>query len=621
MSSSNTLKPHKEDNKTTVKNRPLSNSFNEITNSAAKKDHELYYFKSYSGLTETELFILRKTAYANLRNQFRSINQSTVDSSSHKNSSSNISINKNDSKSSLTTDKQNLNNHNASSSLPGKDFRETIIKSLESVSKGRNNKKWKIFSKKDKKREVFGVPLVTSLDYAFVYIDPNEKCNNKKLPIIVYECINFLRKNGLSKEGIFRVNGSERRINSCVKIFNESAGYGFGYNFEGMNIFDVASLLKLYLRQLPEPLIPFCLYTTFLDVVKYIPDTCERTKAFQYLFVLLPSAHLVVLEILLQFLSEVTEHFEVNHMNAHNLACIFAPNLLRSKESASSNSNNILTLASSEEYEVALQVIEFLIDHKDKLFITSSEVKPFQLFDNFEKDPIALDKEDGPLEGINSLSVSDFTTFQKSNNIMDDKLITPKSNLKYNNTDNNNTVQVKNGIKIEITNSNQEEIIKGKKDVKQQQEIKKTNIKSELLENNSNKNSNMETLSSLSNSKVNQGKLNHPSVTPITINNKTNINDYGLPSPGYDDSSISNESLSTNSNNNQKENNKGEMPSPEMIDKNSNNDQNYPSNVMNLAQKNKEKTDLSFLSPLSTPTQPIISIPTPPKTTPSVVLK
>jgi len=39
MSSSNTLKPHKEDNKTTVKNRPLSNSFNEITNSAAKKDH------------------------------------------------------------------------------------------------------------------------------------------------------------------------------------------------------------------------------------------------------------------------------------------------------------------------------------------------------------------------------------------------------------------------------------------------------------------------------------------------------------------------------------------------------------------------------------------------------
>jgi len=79
-----------------------------------------------------------------------------------------------------------------------------------------------------------------------------------------------LRKNGLTKEGIFRVNGSERRINNSLKVFNETAGYGFGFDFNGMNVFDAASLLKLYLRQLPEPLIPFCLYSSFLDVISKI---------------------------------------------------------------------------------------------------------------------------------------------------------------------------------------------------------------------------------------------------------------------------------------------------------------------------------------------------------------
>jgi len=161
---------------------------------------------------------------------------------------------------------------------------------------------------------------------------------------------------------------------------------------------------------------------------------------------MLPSAHLILLEILLQFLSEIIVHYDENHMNAHNLACIFAPNLLRSKESASTS--NLLNLSSSDEYEVALQVVEFLINHKNSFCITSPEVKPFQLFNKFEKDLIPSVN----IEGVSSISVSDFTALQKTsiiakvaaNNSMNSKTTNNNKSEKT-----NKTSCLKNEIKIE----------------------------------------------------------------------------------------------------------------------------------------------------------------------------
>ncbi|ORX57101.1 RhoGAP-domain-containing protein [Piromyces finnis] len=474
-----------------VKQRPLSSSFNELAggNSIVRKDHELHYLKNYTSLTEYELIILRKTAFTNLRNQFRELssqnnnnNNKNLSNEFHSANCLSSPVNKSyddnllppsavgnhnlASQNTISNSLSALNHNHNHNTIPGKDLRESIIKTLDNINRGRTSKKWKIFTKKDKKRAVFGVPLVTSLEYAFVYIDPTEKCNNKKIPIVVYECINFLRKNGLSKEGIFRVNGSERRINNSLKVFNETAGYGFGYDFEGMNVFDVASLLKLYIRQLPEPLIPYCLYTSFLDVIKYVPDTYDKIKAFQYLFVMLPSAHLILLEILLQFLSEIITHYEENHMNSHNLACIFAPNLLRSKESASTN--NLLSLSSSDEYEVALQVVEFLINNKSHFFITSPEVKPFQLFNKFEKDAsISVAGKITDIEGITSLSVSDFTTFQKNNalakvsinNSMKQNIQNNSGNVANSSNNNNDSCNNSNNSITDNTNNSNNNII------------------------------------------------------------------------------------------------------------------------------------------------------------------
>ncbi|KAG4105486.1 RhoGAP-domain-containing protein [Neocallimastix lanati (nom. inval.)] len=708
-----------EGNGALIKHRPISNSFNELgrKNSTAKKEHELHYLKDYINLTEYELTILKRTAFNNLKSQFQSINQTHLNSSNNylspttlnnlpnSLSGSNSSVNKNEIKSISNSEKQNSNtnisitysqqNSSVAGSLstlahhghnsnpnPGKDLRESLLKNLDSISKGRNNRIWKLFSKKDKKKEVFGVPLISSLEYAFVYIDPNDNCNNKKIPIVVYECINFIKKNGMTKEGIFRVNGSERRINSCLNVFNESAGYGFGYDFEGMNVFDVASLLKLYIRQLPEPLIPFCLYNTFLDVIKYIPDTNEKVKAFQYLFMLLPSAHLILLEILLEFLSEITEYYEQNHMNSHNLACIFAPNLLRSKESTPTNTNNI-TFTSSDEYEIALQVVEFLIDHRSNFCITSSEVKPFQMFNKFEKETLPIDNTNTAtplINGINSISMADFSSIQFGiKNIL---------TLRRKKADAPGTTRLSNEIKLKVTSESQEGMTSSNDDnIKEEvvdsnltdsdsmnyMELKKTaycGLPSPTYNDifsvnplNSKCKSNLENVRTHSEDSfycvntcplvsTSLNRLNYlpiknddlyeylvrddDNITPTIANEiaqtptTATINSHAhLVEPSTvtmdTNSLITKESISVSSFTTANaapstiNDESVEIPSssPEFPNKTYDKNFHYPSNILNLAQKNRENSIVSFLSPLSTPTQPIFSVPPPPESPPN----
>ncbi|OUM61106.1 hypothetical protein PIROE2DRAFT_12980 [Piromyces sp. E2] len=165
------------------KQRPLSSSFNELSggNSVTRKEHgklDLYCIYNYTSLTEYELIILRKTAFTNLRNQFRSVNRQSAASGSMNmlnSSNDNISINdisspvnkSNDDNSALpnpivnhtlasqgtTSNSLSALNHNHNhNSTPGKELRESVIKTLENINKGRTSKKWKLFTKKDKKR-------------------------------------------------------------------------------------------------------------------------------------------------------------------------------------------------------------------------------------------------------------------------------------------------------------------------------------------------------------------------------------------------------------------------------------------------------------------------------------
>ncbi|EGG14725.1 pleckstrin domain-containing protein [Cavenderia fasciculata] len=90
----------------------------------------------------------------------------------------------------------------------------------------------------------------------------------------------------------------------------------------------VAGLLKLYLRELPEPLLIWRYYSTFIKVIKN-SDKLQRMLHLRMLIYGLPKVNRDLVLYLMTFLNKVSSFSSSNKMTSANLAMVFAPNLLR----------------------------------------------------------------------------------------------------------------------------------------------------------------------------------------------------------------------------------------------------------------------------------------------------
>ena len=70
---------------------------------------------------------------------------------------------------------------------------------------------------------------------------------------------------GMKEVGIFRLPGQARRIRTLKEQYDAGSQEEFPPNED---VHTVASLMKLYLKELPEPVVPFALYTSCTDAVK-----------------------------------------------------------------------------------------------------------------------------------------------------------------------------------------------------------------------------------------------------------------------------------------------------------------------------------------------------------------
>uniref|UniRef100_A0A673LMI9 Rho GTPase-activating protein 24-like n=1 Tax=Sinocyclocheilus rhinocerous TaxID=307959 RepID=A0A673LMI9_9TELE len=147
-------------------------------------------------------------------------------------------------------------------------------------------------------------------------------------PLVVEQCVDFIREHGLTEVGLFRQPGQA----TLVKELQEAFDAGEKPSFDNTDVHTVASLLKLYLRELPEPLVPFSRYEEFLVCGKRIPS--DREKGLQDLRSLLyelPVANFNLLKYICQFLHDVQSYSSANKMSIQNLATVFGPNILRPK--------------------------------------------------------------------------------------------------------------------------------------------------------------------------------------------------------------------------------------------------------------------------------------------------
>uniref|UniRef100_A0A667X2Y2 Rho GTPase-activating protein 24 n=1 Tax=Myripristis murdjan TaxID=586833 RepID=A0A667X2Y2_9TELE len=168
---------------------------------------------------------------------------------------------------------------------------------------------------------IFGQKLEETVRY-------ERRFGNKLAPMLVEQCVDFIRQWGLREEGLFRLPGQANLVKELQDAFDCGEKPSFDCNTD---VHTVASLLKLYLRELPEPVIPFSKYEEFLACTKLLNKDEGGMKELRRLVESLPSVNYNLLKYICRFLDEVQSYSGVNKMSVQNLATVFGPNILRPK--------------------------------------------------------------------------------------------------------------------------------------------------------------------------------------------------------------------------------------------------------------------------------------------------
>ncbi|XP_014009837.1 rho GTPase-activating protein 22 isoform X1 [Salmo salar] len=149
------------------------------------------------------------------------------------------------------------------------------------------------------------------------------------VPLLVQQCVCFIHQHGLTEEGLFRMPGQTNHVRELQDAFNCGEKPLFGSNTD---VHTVASLLKLYLRELPEPVVPFNKYTEFLSTAQLLAKNQEEgILELGRQLKSLPQVNYNLLRYICRFLDEVQSHSIQNKMSVQNLATVFGPNIFRPK--------------------------------------------------------------------------------------------------------------------------------------------------------------------------------------------------------------------------------------------------------------------------------------------------
>ncbi|KPJ20571.1 GTPase-activating protein CdGAPr [Papilio xuthus] len=149
------------------------------------------------------------------------------------------------------------------------------------------------------------------------------------VPQVLAECARAIERRG-AVDGIYRLSGGAALTQRLRAAF-DAAGDTPPDLAPPLqrDPHALASLLKMYFRELPNPLCTYQLYESFVSAVQQ-PDEAARLRAMRDTVVKLPPPHYRTLSYLMRHLRRVSLLSAATGMTARNMAIVWAPNLLRS---------------------------------------------------------------------------------------------------------------------------------------------------------------------------------------------------------------------------------------------------------------------------------------------------
>lgn len=196
----------------------------------------------------------------------------------------------------------------------------------------------------------------------------------EEVPFVITRCTAEIEHRALGLQGIYRVSGSRVRVERLCQAFENGRAL---VELSGNSPHDITSVLKRFLQELTDPVVPFHLYDAFISLAKTLhadpgddPGTPnpspEIIRSLKTLLVQLPDSNYSTLRHLVAHLFRVAARFEENKMSANNLGIVFGPTLLRPPDGPRATGASPVACLLDSGHQA--QLVEFLIVHYEQIF-------------------------------------------------------------------------------------------------------------------------------------------------------------------------------------------------------------------------------------------------------------
>ncbi|XP_018534434.1 rho GTPase-activating protein 15 isoform X3 [Lates calcarifer] len=204
-------------------------------------------------------------------------------------------------------------------------------------------------------------------------------CEREKstVPRFVRLCTEAVERRGLDTDGIYRVSGNLAVIQKLRFLVNHERAvttdgrYMFPVELvqeeklnldesEWEDIHVITGALKLFFRELPEPLVPYGFFTDIVETVK-MSDYMDKVDRLKCLVLNMPPPNHDTLQFMCRHLKRVLEHTDINRMTTQNIGIVFGPTLMRPERD---NGNMAVNMVYQN------QAVELILSEFDHIFGT-----------------------------------------------------------------------------------------------------------------------------------------------------------------------------------------------------------------------------------------------------------
>ncbi|XP_041648235.1 rho GTPase-activating protein 45 isoform X2 [Cheilinus undulatus] len=224
-------------------------------------------------------------------------------------------------------------------------------------------------------------------------------CSGDGIPFIITKCISEIERRALKMKGIYRVNGVKTRVEKLCQAFENGKEL---VELSQCSPHDISNVLKLYLRQLPEPIMLFRLYNSLMGLAKESlhseedttvdeaessssipgagkgpelvdlgpdtdPEVLVLVEKLKELLKELPKANISTLRYIIRHLRRIAELEEDNKMSPSNLGIVFGPSLMRPRPTGAT-----ISLSSLVDYPHQARIVEAMIVFYSSIFYSKT---------------------------------------------------------------------------------------------------------------------------------------------------------------------------------------------------------------------------------------------------------